>query len=476
MSWVADVSRCLGLMDMGSRDNSGSQSSNRRNCKYSLIPLVSPWAKSTPQNTSRGGIRKKLQRNGSRSTPCLTPDPDLRSQKSKSIGNTSDISTKLSSSPAGSSLDNLDQSTPPPKSSTSLPQEVFSNQSDITKSCDAISSKSDLTLDLKPLTKSCDNLSPEKEDIEEKSPRKEYSSYLNDSSDLNILSSNELFNQSLEFDASKIEFSSNNKIKNSTLTKSCEVLSPTRKLKCNLTLTYETLAQSCEVLSPDKDPQIEETLIKVSRPELTKSCEVLSPQSETPPYDDTLLNTPSRLRACSTSRLDCSVNYSDSPLRNGFDKSPTNKMQRGVFVAARDTLMTRLCGGEFRSPPLPASEHPSRVPKYTFSKGAPPCQRRAASRLSDSSVVSKGAWLGRHGRSRSEYFLGRTCSVSSSGSSGIWSHSSSGSIEWGNWSKDVLDRVPHQRVASSSQLSNIYLTRSRIGSEGSDDLQVSVYK
>ena len=429
---------------------------------------MSPWTRNNSTTTREGGIKKRLQKNSSRSTPCLTPDPVLRSKKAEGRHCTESVNCSITSSPYGSSLDSLDRtSTSHPKSSTSLPQDAFGDNSFLTKSYEAIQTKNNLSLPIELISKSCDSLSPDKE---------EKHSITQNSIDNEISVKDEDFTireftkPSCRRSSSKTEDELDKPNTPLCRPKSCEVISPTRKLK-QLSLAYEALAQSCEVLSPDKE--ILSTQVK--NIDLIKSCEVLSPEKEHTTYVN-VKTKPISFHNFSTSNLDCSVNYSNTPLKLNQESCPPsiNKGQGGVFVAARDTLMNRLCGGESKSPPLPASEHPTRVPKYIFTKGAPPCQRRVAGRLSDSAVISRGTWLGRHGRSRSEYFLGRTGSMSSSGSSGIWSHSSSGSSEWGNWSKDILDSINKQRNLIPHQKSsiNIGLNRSREDSDCSDDFQV----
>ncbi|KAK8741212.1 hypothetical protein OTU49_002558 [Cherax quadricarinatus] len=330
MSWVVDVSRCLGLMDMGSRDvgkrGPGPSAPLRRHAKSSTWLLGSPLGR----GASQGPAKKRLHRSGSRSSPCLTNDTV---QVKESQADLQGGSESLSSTPATSSVDSLDKEPPllPPSSSPVL-------------------------------------------GTHQEGPP----------------------------------------------------LSPAAG-------THQGGPTSALVLTmPYIPPQ---------RPNLARSCEVLG-MTEGDTSEDKSRETPARAR--SVSRLDCSVNYSDSPpLVPALPPEPRDS-PRGVFMQARDTLVHRLCGAGSRGPPLPDTEHPTRVfrARHRFARSEhslnQPLPHRRVSHAHSKEREDAG---GVGGRSRSEHALMRP-------SWSLTSQSSDRSIgnEWSIWAQDLLDSL-HQMNA-----------------------------
>ncbi|XP_045597762.1 spermatogenesis-associated protein 13 isoform X2 [Procambarus clarkii] len=331
MSWVVDVSRCLGLMDMGSRDvcrrGPGPSASLRRHAKSSTWLLGSPLSRGSSQVT----VKKRLHRSGSRSTPCLTeettPGPAKKSQadlQGRSESLNSGGPESLTSTPATSSVDSLETEPPllPPPASDTLHG----------PSTSALV----LTMPYVP------------------APR-------------------------------------------------------------------PNLARSCEVLGMTE-------------------CEASEAEGKTESV------TPARAR--SVSRLDCSVNYSDSPPLVPALPPEARDSPRGVFMQARDTLVNRLCGAGPRGPPLPDTEHPTRKfrARHRFARSEhnlnqPIPQRRVSHHAHQKEREGVGA------RSRSEHALIRPS----------WSLTSQSSEracgnEWSIWAQDLLDSL-HQMNAHAQSTS-----------------------
>ncbi|XP_045128311.1 uncharacterized protein LOC123514494 isoform X2 [Portunus trituberculatus] len=112
MSWVVDVSRCLGLMDIGScemtRRGAGSSGPTRRHTKSSGWLLGSPLCRGAAQATATTK-KRLLHRSGSRSTPCLTNEAAAAALKRRATGDAGQGRESLTSTPATSSGDSLDE-------------------------------------------------------------------------------------------------------------------------------------------------------------------------------------------------------------------------------------------------------------------------------------------------------------------------------------------------------------------------------
>nr|XP_027206406.1 spermatogenesis-associated protein 13-like isoform X2 [Penaeus vannamei] len=333
MSWVVDVSRCLGLMDVGSRDvgrrGPGPSAPLRRHAKSSTWLLGSPLSRGSSQGTA---AKKRLHRSGSRSTPCLShdvvPSPKKKQHSVDVLGGRG----SLNSTPGNSSVDSLD--TDPPH--------------------------------LQPPSSPAPGSSPGRAGA--------------------------------------------------------------------LVMTYEPRP----------------------RANLARSCEVLgSPEAEKSIDSQKQFATETPARARSVTRLDCSVNYSDSPPLVPPTPTSAKDSPRGVFLEARDTLVSRLLGAGSRGPPLPDTEHPTRVfrARHRFARSDhclnhPPPQRRVSHHSVTRSREPSESGVG--ARSRSEHALIRPS----------WSGSTHGDerasiSDWSVWAQDLLDSL-HQmnghanRKASSS--------------------------
>lgn len=371
MSWVVDVSRCLGLMDVGSRDVSrrgtGPSVPFRRQTKSSAWLLGSPLNRGSTQGTPK----KRLHRSGSRSTPCLVDEAVSAPLKKQTQADIQEPHGSLTSTPATSSVDSLD--TEPPL----LPPPSYPAQ--------------------RP---------------------------------------------------------------------------------------FPAAAGALVMTMPHVPPS------RTSRTSLARSCEVLgTTETETLVTEDKQYVSETPARARSVSRLDCSVNYSDSP---PLVPAGARDSSRVVFLEARDTLVNRLCGAGSRVPPLPDTEHPTRVfrarrrfASSEHSLSQPPPQRRV------SHLKGRETAGGVGGRSRSEHALMRP---SWSGIS--YALERTHSSEWSVWAQELLDSL-HQMNANahrttsascppstSSTVSSLsstspsprapLLARSRGSTGGSEDNQVSV--
>lgn len=323
MSWVVDVSRCLGLMDVGSRDvgrrGAGPSGPLRRNTKSSGWLLGSPMCR----GTSQPAPKKKLHRSGSRSTPCLNDSVPTGSRK-PSDGDLAGGRESLVSTPATSSVDSLEcEPALIPGTSTTAP-------------------------------------------------------------------------------------------------------GPGPGSAVVVTMAYN----------------------ETPRASLTRSCEVLGMTETEDSSEENNLSGDTPARARSVSRLDCSVNYSDSPPLVPAGPHGSKDSPRGVFMEARDTLVTRLCAGGSRVPPLPDSEHPSRVftARHRFARSEHSLSQPAPQRRISHHALLKGRERpgGVGGRSRSEHAL-----IRPSWFVGQPPEQPLGS-QWSIWAQDLLDSL-HQMNAQANR-------------------------
>ncbi|XP_076058567.1 uncharacterized protein LOC143035586 [Oratosquilla oratoria] len=428
MSWVLDVSRCLGLVDISSRDihqprgpphaaataapaspspsgasatpstsapakrtvglrGHNASSPLRRQTKSSTWLLGSPFSRAGHYGPPGGGGGKKMRpihRSGSRSTPCLMDGEGDDEERGS-----------LVSTPATSSLDSLEVIADSPRCLSDRARDSPRYDSDELGEDSAL----------------CPKDSP--------SPK------------VTVYSRTSAFRRL-------------------TPPSACLMLKDVRSFSCN---PGSFLTKSCEVLSPTEAEDSSSTIVT---------------SSSSSNHGGVLVVTDSPARSSSVSHLDCSVSYGTNgtgatPLlvgsgRPAWSEEPSHRNSpRGVFNEARDTLVNRICGA---APPFPSTEHPQRVvrsPRHRFSRSEHTLHRANALLLQQTSSISAGFPERVDSRSsRSGYQ--KSVSVSAlhrpeSQRRHSWRRSSS---EWSLWAQEVLnslhDLQERRRARSSTSL------------------------